>query len=728
MPAQTYDFSVNLEEIRSRLVWRLSLLLTGLGIVVTWYVLVRRDLPFGVACIPLSFVVLNRIVQLMLNKNPALGRYVFVWGMAAHLLAALLVSSNPLLPYGAVLLILISAMVITNGGLISTALFVAATAGLNLLGVRSYPLFQLTAVLVAVAGSSWIIAYTLFAVVHWYSATQLRSRQLLEITREHRAELSQALKSLQLAYEVQKHIQFELVWARKHAEDARRLKEQFAANISHELWTPLNLILGFSEVMYLSPEVYGELNWPPGLRRDVYQIYRNSQHLLGLVGDILDLSRFEMTEFNINPQPTDLAPFLAETLEIVKHAEPGRDLHWEFAVPDDLPTVEIDCTRIRQVILNLLNNAHRFCETGVIELAAQQQGQEVVISVRDTGPGISADKLPYLFDEFYQVNPSLTRSRNGAGLGLAISKRFVEVHRGRIWVESEEGVGSCFYFSLPVMERFYSVRHAQGTERAVSAEAARRCVLVLGAEGGTVPLLERSLKDCEVVPVHDERDLPDLILMRHPTMIILNTHSEPPPATSQTLVETGVPVVECDLPASAAIPEALGIQAYVTQPVNARQLVEEIDRIGDVRRILVAFSDRSSALLVERMLQASARSFAVRRSYDYAAGVAALGEQPPDLVILDTVTPDTDSLRLLEYMRAQPDFEALPAMVLTKNLWVREPQRANRFVVQQREGLSPSEILKFLDTVVTGLSPRYYSALVANLEAHVGAEMPLGSG
>ena len=133
---------------------------------------------------------------------------------------------------------------------------------------------------------------------------QVRSQQLLEATRDHRAELSQALKSLRSAYETQQHIQLELVWARKHAEDARRLKEQFAANISHELWTPLNLILGFSEMMYLSPHVYGDVAWTPGLRRDIHQIYRNSQHLLGLIGDILDLSRFEMTGFNISTEPT----------------------------------------------------------------------------------------------------------------------------------------------------------------------------------------------------------------------------------------------------------------------------------------------------------------------------------------------------------------------------------------------------------------------------------------
>src|SRR5260221_13570901 len=113
--------------------------------------------------------------------------------------------------------------------------------------------------------SSWLSAYTLFTAVHWYRTMQIRAMQLLEETRDHRAELSQTLKTLEIAYETQKHIQLELIWARKQADDTRRLKEQFAANISHELRTPLNLILGFSEIMYLSPEVYGDVTWTRSL-------------------------------------------------------------------------------------------------------------------------------------------------------------------------------------------------------------------------------------------------------------------------------------------------------------------------------------------------------------------------------------------------------------------------------------------------------------------------------
>lgn len=714
MSPQNYDFGDILEDIRSRLVWRLSILLTGFGIVATWYVLVRRDLPFAAAGIPLCFVVFSRIVQIILNKNPALSRYIFVWGMAAHLTAVLLVFNDPLLPYVAVPTIFISAMLIRNGGLLSTMFFVAAAALLNLAGIRSYPLFELTVVLTLAASASWVSAYTLYSVVHWYSTARLHSQQLLETTRNHRAELTQALKSLQLAYETQKHIQLELVWARKHAEDAQRLKEQFAANISHELWTPLNLILGFSEVMYLSPEVYGDMTWAPGLRRDIYQIYRNSQHLLGLIGDILDLSRFEMTGFNIAPEPTSLVPFLKDTLEIVANSIQGRALRCELSIQDDLPIIEIDCTRIRQVILNLLNNACRFAEAGVIELAAQWTEQEVVISVRDTGPGIPADKLPHLFDEFYQANPSLTRTRGGAGLGLAISKRFVEAHGGRIWAESEEGVGTCLSFSLPVIERLHEVQHPHSGDPPTSPSASHQCVLVLGADSGIIPPLERCLKHCEVIQVSDSRDLLDMILIYHPKMIIYNRRPGQPPSASQTLVDTGVPIIECMLPTNADTPQEFSVHAYLTQPINSQTLFDEIDRIGGAHNVLIAFADRSFALLIERMLEAGDTGFEIHRVYDYEDGRVALQVHCPDLVMLDTIAPQTDGRRFLEYMRTHPDFESLPVMVLTKNVLSKATSGQNRFIIYQREGLYPSEILKFLGSVYTDLSPRYYRAVAAN--------------
>ena len=581
-----YNFSDSLEELRSRLVWRLSLVLVGLGMAATWYVLIRRDLPFEDCVVPFCAIILGRTVQKSNDKRPDFARYVLVWGMLVLLLVAMSTFTNPWIPSLGVFCVFVSAMLIANSGLISAAFIFLMATILTFTRARTYYLLELTTLLTLASALSWLIAYTLFTAVHWYSVTQARGQELLEITRDHRAQLSRTLKSLQIAYDMQKHIQLELMWARKHADDARRLKDQFAANISHELWTPLNLILGFTEVMYLSPDIYGEMTWPPGLRRDIHQIYRNSQHLRSMIGDLFDLSRFDMNSFNITLETVSLEALLQDSLEIVENLVRGRPLQLQLALEADLPPLDIDCTRIRQVILNLLNNAIRFTERGDIILAAHRQGHEVIISIRDTGAGIAADKLGFLFDEFYQVNPALNRSHSGAGLGLAISKRFVEAHGGRIWVESEVGVGSCFRFALPVAKPFLNSPASPFGSRATDPQqAARRTILVLNVEPIMLPILAKHLSTYDLVLVHDLNSLREMIFTYHPRLILRNSRTDVHEEPLQDMIDLNVPLLECTLPAMWSA-ETPGVTVCLPKPITSQ--------VG-----LVRYSRHRSCLLVK---------------------------------------------------------------------------------------------------------------------------------
>jgi signal transduction histidine kinase/CheY-like chemotaxis protein len=698
-----YSFSDSLEELRTQLVWRLSHMLVGFGIIGTWYLLVQRDVPLEAAIVPFITILVGRTIQNKNDTKPAFARRVLVMGMLGNLLLAMLMFADPWLPYLGIICVFISALLVSYGGLVSTLFVISTTLFLNMVGVRSYPLMEIATSVVLAGGSSWLSAYTLFTAVHWYSGMQARSQRLLEETRDSRAELSRTLKSLKLAYETQHHIQNELIWARKHADDARRLKEQFAANISHELWTPLNLILGFSEVMYLSPEVYGDMNWTPGLRRDVHQIYRNSQYLLGMIGDILDLSRFEINGFNVKLETTQLEPLLHESVEMVQQVIAGRPVRLELQIDEHLPSLEIDRTRIRQVILNLLNNASRFTESGVIDLTAQRIEREVWISVRDTGPGIPADKLAYLFDEFYQVDLSLQRPHGGAGLGLAISKRFVEAHGGRIWVESEMGKGSCFTFALPVAERLIE-RPSFRTSRKHFEEANRPSVLVLESDRTVVTMLQHRLKNYDAVQVRDLRQLKQMALTHHPKMIVRNIRPGQHEAIPQDMLELGIPFVDCTLPSASWTAEDLGVTVCLTKPVTRQVLLNEVERLGAIRSMLLVFMDRHFAVMIERMLDTMGR-FEVRRAYDDQQALEAVQSHCPDLVILDS-----DSLHVLDRLRAESQFVDLPVMLLTTSQQVEASSGESGFTVYHRDGLYPIEILNCLNAVAENLQPRHLAA------------------
>jgi signal transduction histidine kinase len=223
-----------------------------------------------------------------------------------------------------------------------------------------------------------------------------------------------------------------------------RLKDQFLYSISHELHTPLVGIISIAELLLYG--VVGEIS--PTVRREVQIVLQSGEHLLALVNDVLDLARMEAGTFQLQREPLQIDRVIADAVQ----ATDTRGLAVQVSVSSDLPAVVADRTRVRQVILNLLSNAVKFAEKGVVEIAARVEGQALVTSVHDEGIGISPEHQTLIFEPFRQVDGALTRKKGGAGLGLPISKRLVELHGGRLWVASAAGQGSTFYFSLPLPE------------------------------------------------------------------------------------------------------------------------------------------------------------------------------------------------------------------------------------------------------------------------------------
>ena len=228
---------------------------------------------------------------------------------------------------------------------------------------------------------------------------------------------------------------------------AARHKSEFLANMSHELRTPLNAIIGFSDV--LLERMFGELN--PKQTEYLTDISTSGNHLLSLVNDVLDLSKVEAGRLELEPSDFSVADAVAAAMTLVRERAVRHGIELSAVVPTDLPLLHADVRKVRQILLNLLSNAVKSTpEGGRVSIDVRRSADELVISVRDTGIGISADDQMRVFDEFRQVGSRPDLREEGTGLGLTLTKRFVELHGGRIWVESTPGKGSTFSFTLPL--------------------------------------------------------------------------------------------------------------------------------------------------------------------------------------------------------------------------------------------------------------------------------------
>jgi signal transduction histidine kinase/CheY-like chemotaxis protein len=548
------------------------------------------------------------------------------------------------------------------------------------------------------AALAWIASHPLSTALGWAWSSYDQARSKTEELQARQGELNRALKSLNEAYYRLARANEELARARKAAEQARQAKNEFASTISHELRTPLNLILGFSEMMVLSPRQTGAAGplgsapggvqdavLPEGFRGDVEAIYRNACHISNLIDDVLDLSQIEAYRMALERQPVSLQEVgeaAAATVEIL-YKDKGLELRLD--IPADLPLLNIDPVRIRQVLINLLANAARFTNRGGVTITAARQGYEVLVSVVDTGVGIPAADLPLVFQEFNQGSASIRQRYGGSGLGLAVSKRFVEMHGGRMWVESQAGAGSTFRFTLPLGQGVAPATHAPNWDRLTPERGTARTVAVLGADGTASGLVRRYLDGYQVLAAADAGRLRTLVRRRPTQAVVLAVPSgghgddgapaDRDPAGIPTgipaAIASSVPIVACEIRTPRPADLDAGVAAYLVKPVSRERLRAALKRVArDARTVLVVEDDPEMARLLAGMIHSCSRRAQVRCAPSAEEALRLLDGAVPGVVLLDLSLPGMSGQQLLRRLRARPALRDVP---------VREPLNPQGF-------------------------------------------------
>ncbi|MCB2225466.1 MAG: PAS domain S-box protein [Desulfarculaceae bacterium] len=470
--------------------------------------------------------------------------------------------------------------------------------------------------------------------------------------------------------------------AKETAEEASRIKSEFLANMSHELRTPLNAIIGFSEI--LVDQTFGELNEKQ--LRQTRHILESGRHLLSLINDILDLSKVESGKMELEPSAVNLGGVLEATTVLIKEKAAKHGITLSLELPEELRLLNFtaDERKLKQIMFNLLSNAAKFTpDGGAITITAAKEVGFIQVSVQDTGLGISPEDQARIFDEFEQVDSTYARKQQGTGLGLALTRKLVELHGGRIWLESEGlNQGSTFTFTIPldlsarVFKDEAEPEPTNGSEADEDQELEGGTVLVVDddpmarellagylREGGYKTVLAADgAKGMEMALKHKPMAITlDLMLPDTSGFEVLRQLQEDPETAS-------IPVIIVSITDDREKGLSLGAVEFLQKPVNKDQLLQILSDFVSCSaegfsKVLVVDDNPADVELVHGIL--GTRGCEIIEARGGEEGIEIALREKPDLIVLDLNMPGTSGWDVLETLHEKSGNWRPPILVFT---------------------------------------------------------------
>ncbi len=586
----------------------------------------------------------------------------------------------------------------------------------------------------------------------WFGETHLRARdghdipvsQILLAHKNSRGEVDH-VSTIARDISLQKGAEAALIHAKNAAEAATAAKSQFLANMSHELRTPLNAILGFSEI--LEDQNFGTLN--PKQARYVSNILNSGRHLLQLINDILDLAKVEAGRIELAPEPFDPAKSVQDVLAVVKALAGKKGITLVNEAPDGLPALNADPAKFKQILYNLLSNAVKFThDSGTVTINAQVTEIESTppatdppkpalrITVSDTGIGIKPADQQRIWKEFEQIDSTYARQQQGTGLGLTLTRKLVEMHGGRIRVQSDgiEGKGATFTFEMPLAgpprAEGDDLADATGRMAFIRSTPGRPLVLVVEDDTQAAGLLDHYLltSGYDVAHARDGHQALRLAAELKPFAITLDILL-PGKTGWEVLAELKsnrdtreIPVVIVSVTDDRQLGFSLGAVEFLVKPVPRDLLIESIRNAGTMAGRTI-----NSVMIVDDEPHAVESLGKAVRTAGFHVSEAASGrqalelarEQPPDLMILDLMMPGMTGFEALDRLRANPLTARMPVLIHTaKDLTLDERQRLQILAQGITQKSASKELLAELRRLATKRPPAPANRDFLNAENH----------